>query len=272
LSRDVSYELLDNGVGFGEDVPSDWEPIGNTNLLILVGVTGVGKTTTVKAIRDTGLDFKLLPNRRVLADRILIPTVQQVDNLPFEDITDRVERFNMTARYRELHPGGTAHALSLLHVEDVNKHYLFDGLRGANECQHAVELMPEAKFIVLDAPAIARLQRLLGRSDAFDKVDIDHQQSPEHGITRVSLGMDDTDDLFTEGQQAELIRTVQRGEVTSEQMKAKLAIVKEERRNYNPDDAIEVLLRYASLRTLVIDTVMNSPQQAAAAIVDFARA
>ncbi len=50
----------------------------------------------------------VLPDRRDLADRVVIPAVQDELGLPRAPVRDRVERFRMTARYRESHPGGMA--------------------------------------------------------------------------------------------------------------------------------------------------------------------
>ena len=80
-------------------------------LLILVGLTGTGKTTTVNALHDQGGRFQLLPNRRELTDQLIIAHVQQQDGEALVPVTDRAQRFAYTRRYREMHPGGMAYAL-----------------------------------------------------------------------------------------------------------------------------------------------------------------
>ncbi len=59
-------------------------------------------------------------------------------------VLDRVERFRLTARYRERHPGGMAHALSRLRVDPaaLGGHLIFDGLRGVDEIGWAIAHLP----------------------------------------------------------------------------------------------------------------------------------
>ena len=80
-------------------------------LLILVGLTGTGKTTAVNALRGQGCRFLLLPNRRDLTDRLIIAHLQQRDGVPVAPVPDRTQRFAYTRRYRELYPGGMAYAV-----------------------------------------------------------------------------------------------------------------------------------------------------------------
>lgn len=142
-------------------------------LLILVGLTGVGKSTAVTALQAGAPDAVVLPNRRALADRIVIPEAQRLDGLEPRPVSDRLERFRLTARYRERHPGGMAHALRRLLDEEARAGappMLFDNLRGESEIRFALEAFPSARFVVLEAPADVRVLRLAGRRDAFDRV------------------------------------------------------------------------------------------------------
>ena len=81
------------------------------NLLILVGLTGTGKTTTVNALREAGLEFSLLPNRREITDEYIIAYLQKLNGDPVEVVTDRMARFAYTRRFREIFAGGMAEAL-----------------------------------------------------------------------------------------------------------------------------------------------------------------
>ena len=96
---------------------ADWQPISQAQLLILVGVTGVGKSTTAEALNQTDYTFELLPNRRALTDQLIIATLQQQDGQPIKTVRDRALRFDFTRRYREQFPGGMAHALAQLWVK-----------------------------------------------------------------------------------------------------------------------------------------------------------
>lgn len=152
-----------------EEAPSQFRPLADFPFVILAGLTGVGKSTVIASLQQK-LDFTLLPTRRNITDEIIIKSLQQKDGYPPTPVTDRVERFEYTARYRARCPGGMAHALSRLAVDPAaaGTLLLFDGLRGLNEVQHAATHFSHAHFIVLDAPDTVRLARLLKRADTFD--------------------------------------------------------------------------------------------------------
>ena len=196
-------------------------------LLILVGLTGTGKTTTINALRDAGLDFTLLPNRRAITDEFIIKHLQELDNKPVMPVTDRIERFAYTRRFRELYSGGMAEALKLLIVNgqlsivNENSLLLFDGLRGENEITHAINSLPEAKFLFLHAPNEVRVNRLLNRGDDFDKVE------------------------------------------NADEVEAKWAIVQAERENYDPDATLGALKSLAPEQLIFADTTELTPDQIA---------
>src|SRR6266403_461146 len=126
-----------------EETPPQFRPLTDFLLVILVGLPGVGKSTVIASLQER-LDFTLLPNRRKITDEIMIMSLQQEDGYPPTPVTDRVKRFEYTARYRARYPGGMAHALSRLAVDPAGAGslLLFDGLRGLNEVQHAANYFP----------------------------------------------------------------------------------------------------------------------------------
>ena len=81
VRMNTEFELLADGLGAGR-APAGWAAIVDMPVLILVGVTGVGKTATVRALRSRWDDISLLPNRRKIADLLVIPTVQGWDGPP----------------------------------------------------------------------------------------------------------------------------------------------------------------------------------------------
>ena len=144
-----------------------------STLLFLMGLTGVGKSTAVGALQSAGTPLTLLPNRRTLTDALIIPVVQRAANQPVQSVKNRLERFELTRRYREAHPGGMVHALSRhleTHPQEEQGTLAFDNLRGLEEARAGVTTFPEARFILLDAPPPVRLLRLVGRNDRFDQV------------------------------------------------------------------------------------------------------
>jgi hypothetical protein len=149
--------------------------VADGDLLIVVGLTGVGKSTTLDALRAAVPGARLLPNRRALADAYVLPEAQRLGGEPVRPVRDRLERFRLSARYREAHPGGLAHALERFLASEEPPAgdaplLLFDNLRGEDEVAYAARAFPAARFVALEAPAAVRVLRLAGRHDAFDRV------------------------------------------------------------------------------------------------------
>jgi len=265
------------GLAYGDPIPSGWQSIQTVPLLILVGVTGVGKSTTLERLQKSKRAFTLLPDRRELTDQLIIGYLQQLDGLPIQPVTDRRERFAHTRRYHQLFPGGMSHALSQLLVDPAQHPgwLVFDGLRGAAEVAHAAQVLPQARFVVLDAPDLVRVQRLLGRSDSFDRITsatpIENAAAAQH--TLAAIGVPDGDTLFTPTEVQTLLQLVMppqgTGTIEPETLRAKLQIVIEERRNYDPQAARVYLTQQAPERTLVIDTTAVAAAKAAQQIVDW---
>ena len=286
MPMNAEFELLADGLGVGR-APAGWVAIVDMPVLCLVGVTGVGKSTAVTALRSRWGEISLLPNRRKIADLLVIPTVQGWDGEPPSAVTDRRRRFEYTGRYRQRHPGGLAHALSRLVLQRAaparpghltascapsqqggsvtmssgGALHIFDGLRGADEVAFAAQSLPQARFAVLNAPDVVRVERLLQRQDAFDQV-ADLNSGSGFRWEEVAEGRD----LFTPEEQARLAALVDRGEVDGAELAAKIAIVAAERRNYDPLAAVEILRAAAPDRTVIVDTTTHSPAAVAAAI------
>ena len=292
MRMSTEFELLADGIGVGRP-PAGWVAIVDMPVLILVGVTGVGKSTAVDALRARWGEISLLPNRRKIADLLVIPTVQGWDGDPPTTVTDRRRRFDYTGRYRQRHPGGLAHAFSRLvlqrrpAVPGRGAVTIFDGLRGADEVSFAVQSLPLARFAVLNAPDVVRVERLLQRQDAFDQVSENSGGQRPVPSGQRPVPSDDTpdatrhcssasdggfrweevaegQDLFTREEQDHLAALVSRGEVDGAELAAKIAIVAAERRNYDPHAAVEILRAAALDRTVVVDTTTHSPTEVAA--------
>jgi len=265
------------GLAYGHPLPDGWLSIGSRPLLILVGVTGVGKSTTLDYLQQSALRFSLLPDRRELTDRLIIGYLQTLDGLPVQPVKDRRDRFAYTRRYHQLFPGGMSHALSEL-VVDTTAHpewLCFDGLRGEGEVAHAARVLPQARFVVLDAPDLVRVQRLLGRSDRFDQISSNGAINPSATgqNSLAAVGVADGDTLFTPDEVQALLQSaappVGAGSIAVEELRAKLQIVVEERRNYDPQAAIAYLKAHVPDRTLLIDTTQVAAAAAAQQVVDW---
>lgn len=259
----AKFELLAEGLGVGRP-PSGWVTIVDMPVLVLVGLTGVGKSTTVAALRARMGGISLLPNRRKLADLLVIPAVQGWDGDPPAVVTDRRRRFDYTGRYRQRYPGGLAHAFSRLVLQKQaaasgsGALNVFDGLRGADEVTFAAQSLPLARFAVLNAPDGVRVERLVQRQDAFDQV------GENTGGRFCWEEMAEGRDIFTRAEQDHLSALVNRGEVDGAELAAKVAIVAAERRNYDSHAAVEILRAAAPDRTVVVDTTTHAPAEVAA--------
>ncbi|RME79028.1 MAG: ATPase [Chloroflexi bacterium] len=245
-------------------------PLVDLPLVVLVGLTGVGKSTTLEHLAEL-VAFSLLPNRRALTDHIIIAGLQKADgHTPFP-VKDRLERFSYTARYRARHPGGMAHALSRIavHRHRLTGPLVFDGLRGLDEVQAAARLFRQARFVVLDAPDIVRLTRLLHRGDSFDQAQT-RTASPDGSLTAALLNIPHVTEVFSPAQVEQVARLVQTGAVDLQTAASRLAIIIEERKNYDSTAARGFLTdALPPHRVLVIDTAGHPASAVARQIADW---
>jgi AAA domain len=246
---------LGNGVNLGE-IESDFTTLALLPMLVLVGVTGVGKSTTLKTLRAGGLSFSSLPDRREVTDAAIFGG---------EHVTDRAERFRRTAEFRQTHPGGMAEALEQISVNlsAMPAPILFDGLRGLNEVQHAAHALPRARFVALDAPDTVRVRRLLGRGDRFDQVSSLAQPSPDR--LEALRGIEGLGTVFSEKE----IQLLAQLEGSSDEIAAKVSIVVTERRHYDPKTANAFLRTLPGERVLYADTDLESPAAVARRIAQW---
>lgn len=263
----TSFRRLTPHLGWGEPLPAQWQRLTAVRMLILVGLTGVGKTTTVKALETAGLDFKLLPNRRALTDELIIGIIQDQWGEPRYPIADRGERFAYTRQYRQKYPGGMAHALSqvAVNVEATGNPawWLFDGLRGVNEIEAAVALFPQAHFLALHATDLTRIERLLHRADAFDTMAVAH-----HAEQAEMFRLGERGDFLPPTAVTKLEQWVHDEQISAADLLAKVKIVRTERENYDPDTAVAWLKQRAPQRTLLMDTERLAPPEIATAVVN----
>ena len=238
------------------EIPEGFLPLTHLPVIIMVGLTGVGKSTVIDLLGKE-VTFTLLPNRRALTDEIIIASLQKEAGEPIRPVTDRIKRFEYTARYREKHPGGMAHALGQLvfKVAQEGEPFIFDGLRGLNEVQHGSSYFPHSRFIVLEAPDVVRLNRLLNRGDQFDVVE-GQPEAVDQSLMEALRSIPEIEAVFTPQQLAQIA-----GDYTVDEILKKVAIIVEERRNYDPEVSRDYLIRMLPpRRVLTIDTT-TAPTQ-----------
>ncbi|MBB5365127.1 AAA family ATPase [Deinococcus humi] len=238
------------------------QSLGQMPLTVLVGVTGVGKSTALNALQSLG-GHKVLPNRREVTDAVMIWP------LAGRAVTDREERFALTAQYRAAHPGGMAQALgSLLADTRYWGHApLFDGLRGLDEVRYAARNFPGWRFVALGAPDAVRVRRLLGRSDGFDQVA--GTLRPD-GNLRAELGKLSGVSAVFNAEELDALAALEGPEANASGVLAKVRIVLSERRQYDPAAAEAFLRTLPPQRALILDTVALTPAQVARAVQDWA--
>lgn len=191
-----------------------YHSLAQHRIVMLVALTGSGKTTTLKALRQLldGAGMDLIPSRREVADWIAIPTVQSWRCQPLRHISDRVERFQHTRAFAEGVPGGMAAAFSWLQLANsIDGLLIAEGIRGAQEIGHALRCFPRWTIIEFSLHPLTRLRRLSAREDRFDRA---------RGQTDLSFLPQDLQD--------EALSLLQAGAVTS----SALAIMAAEASNY----------------------------------------
>ncbi|MDZ8069646.1 MAG: AAA family ATPase [Nostoc sp. DedQUE08] len=271
--QNLFFEHLSLGVGVGFPVPKDWLPITSFPLLIIVGMTGVGKSTIAKALAKEGLDFTLLPNRRVLTERVIIAPMLKMQEKLIQPHC-RIKRLTYTRLYREYFPGGMGHILASLHInpQQVNSMLVFDSLRGENEIRYAAKALKNAKFVMLTAPNTVRLERLIKRHDSFDRIanqELDERMQiiPEVLSNFASLGVPEASAYFTPKEEQQILELISKQVITSLELREKLKIFVEESQNYDSVLTKQILEAMdTSDRSLIIDTIV-SPQESAKAII-----
>jgi hypothetical protein len=240
----------------GGPQPANYQPLAALAPVIIVGLTGVGKTTALNRLGAQNVPFTLLPNRRELADRVIIARLQQEAGQTPHPVTDRLARFEYTARYRARFPGGMAHALGQLAIDPAQLEPLliFDGLRGLDEVKQAIAFFAQARFVVLDAPDTVRLQRLLQRNDAFDTANT--RPVPAHQNLLAALNsISGIETVFNQAQLLRLATLAGQDQAAGEALLQKVSIIVKERRNYDSEAAGAYLRQHwPRERVLIVDT------------------
>jgi shikimate kinase len=238
LSKDIIYGAC-NETGYLS--------ITDFPLIILVGLTGSGKTTLCKLF-ESQKNLYILPERRELTDKIIIPFFDQRGNA---DNYSREERFEFSRQYRKLNPGGMAFILTQMHFRLANGKdiLVFDGLRGENEILYAVNELKNSIFIFLDTKDSVRIRRLIKRRDHFDK---SRNEMNEFDLEQLS-------EFFSTEEINEIREDIIYGRLEEKELIEKTQIVKAERNNYSPEKSKEILLRTAKERTFIYDTSLLEP-------------
>ncbi|WPZ34617.1 hypothetical protein T8K17_00450 [Thalassobaculum sp. OXR-137] len=253
--------------------PAGRMALATARMVIFVGLTGSGKSATVAGLVASGAIRAVLPDRRAVTDSIILPAMT---GDPSRRVTDRIERFRLTAAFRDAHPGGMGDVLERLTVDAstvgerlADGWLVFDGVRGPAEAKAAARL-PNAVFAVLQAPPEVRLARLSLRGDPFDQASLDVGDLPEDpgGASDYLKVLRDHEagSLMADGTLQRLAKLLSDAQADLAAVASAAAIVMEESKYYDTGEAVAVLEQSAPDRTLVIDTAQQPVETVVSAI------
>ena len=267
---------MERYLGAAAPVPPGWQPLSTLPLLILVGAMGAGKSTTVQALTDIGCKFRLLPNRRILTNLLIVAPLQREDKVPVQTL-DRVGRLPYIRRFKQRHPAGLAHALSDLVIKppedkrSSERFLLFDGLRGEKEIRHTVDALPLAQFAMLETSTMVRIKRILARQDVYDQFsdnpgEQNPSPSPQELDSFATIGVSEAAGLLSTDEEQELLSLVRDGHASLTELRDKLRLILVERSLYKMEATLAALQTLAPDRTAFLNPAVQTPQQIAAKI------
>ena len=263
------FELLEPNLGRGERIPHGWQSIINFPLLIFVGGMGAGKSTTLDLLLEgeylEGLGFRpfRLPDRRELTERLIIADMQREMGEPIRKLK-RLERVSYIIRYKKEQPAGVAFSISrlALNVQEMQNpgtlFVVFDGLRGEDEVKFTLSKLPMARLVMFHTPDIVRLERLIERNDAYDKVDGDVISDKQSLVKELKQF-----EFLTFDEINYLLEIVKSGKIIVEELFRKLKLLEVEYSMYDVHNTRQILQDLGGERVLEVDTTMEKPDQIA---------
>jgi hypothetical protein len=247
--------------------PEDWRPLAAYPLLIIIGLTGVGKSSALQRLVHGLAPIALLPDRRFLTEQQVVAPLQRQEHQMQRPVS-RLDRFPYVRQFLERHPGGMAEILTRITVDPAQTPalFVFDGLRGPHEIAHALAHFPLARFAEFTAPPMLRLERLLARNDPHDQLAVAAQyDSGRSELTFASLGLPDAHGLFTAAEERVLCAQAAENPGRAIALQRVLAIMAQEYALYAPDAAHTMLAALEPGRVAFIDTAKCTPGEAAVA-------
>ena len=271
------FELIGSDLGIGNPAPAGWRRLAELPLLVLVGGMGAGKSTTLRVLAGAGYGFRLLPNRRVLTDLLIVAPQQRAQGVPVQSLS-REGRLPYIRHYQERFPAGMAQAAAQLWLEPgfaastatgQPVGLVLDGLRGEQEVRYALEEMPQARFLCLSCPERVRLERLLERRDPYDRFGVDYEDMEEIPVSFSQLGLNEQQQrraaqVFSAADEKTVFELARSGQVSLLELRQKLGLLLEELSLYDVAAAIRYLQQAAGRRALVVQTDLHLPPQVAA--------
>lgn len=255
------------GIAVDAPVVPGWRPLATCAVLIVVGLSGAGKSSALRALAGTGAALRMLPDRRLLTERLIIAPQRRREGLADQDLSRR-DRYPYVRQFLRLRPGGMAEILARLAVDTALARclFIFDNLRGAHEIASAATLLPRACFALLDAPAHVRVERLLARDDPHDHLArLPASEATVGPVTFASLGVPNARALFDAEQERDLCARVAGDPARAAALRSALEILAEEHSLYPATPMRAALAALPPSRVATIDTTTSSPAEAARA-------
>jgi hypothetical protein len=128
----------------------------------------------------------------------------------------------------------------VVRAAEGGRQFLFDGLRGLNEVQYGSSYFPHSRFIVLESPDVVRLNRLLNRGDQFDVVE-GRAEGIDESLIGALRSIPEIGTVFTPQQLTQIAQIA--ADYSPNEILKEVAIIVEERRNYNPEVSRDYLTR-----------------------------
>ena len=236
-------------------------------LVILVGVTGTGKSTGLELLTESfDKNVVLIPERRILTDHFILRPLMREQGLAERTLT-REERYPYLKQFRKDHPEGVAGILRQLALKkplESDQFLVFDGLRGLNEIDYALENFSNCHFLAFDTPYSVRILRLLERRDSHDNFIRENKSldSVESILKKISNRLSKEElDSFKEA--------ILSNKYHLDDLSHKVEVIEREELLYTPKSSLKRLQENKNNTFCIVDTHLHSLDEEKSMIKNF---
>lgn len=262
---DFHSEKLTENVAFGSPIPSGFKPLVEFPLVFFVSLTGTGATSTIEIIENSYKDLLVLPTRKYLNNKFIIPWTLSKIQKNETSVENRKLRFEYSKFFRKYNPDGIVGLLKnfSINTESSNiKFVLFDSLRHVKEIVHTNKKFNKPLYVLFKTNRIDRVKRIsnknykyadIGKTDSYQ--DIFH--IPGWNTT------------FTKNEMDKINQLILDKELSIENANNAIQIIIKEHQEYDQDKLAMKLFDIAHDTTLIIDGSLLTPQERAIEIYNW---